>query len=156
MTMCQVRTNLGMTHEARKEKQNKVPTLYVHMKTFTAQLRTSCQVQPGRHESSGFPTRSRNARKARFQPDPQHQICALRRSTPLHSWHVMPSDLLFQLTRFCIGHFTTGNLERQLRETTCLSGAPSEARDTEKRACNHRTTREETTNKHSIVIHIKR
>ena len=93
--------------------------------------------------------------KARFQPDPQHQICALRRSTLLHSWHGMPSDLLFQLTRFCIGHFTTGILERQLRETTCLSGAPTQTRDTEKRACNRRTTREETTNKHSIVIHIK-
>ena len=48
----------------------------------------------------------------------------------------LSSDLLYQLTRFCIGHLTTVNLERKLRETTCLSGAPTQTRDTEKQPQN--------------------
>ena len=68
----------------------------------------------------------------------------------------LPINLLFRLTRFCIGHFTTVNLERKLRETTCLSGAPTQTGDTEKRACNRRTTREDTTEKYSIVTHIRK
>ena len=72
-----------------------------------------------------------------------------------HGTGCLPIDMLFQLTRFCIGHSTTVNLERKLRETTCVSGTPTQTRDTEKRACNRRTTREDTTDKYSIVIHIR-
>ena len=87
----------------------------------------------------------------RFRPGQQHQICALRRSTLLHSWHGMPPiDSLLHWTL----HDSESREKNFGKQRACLEHQHRQERQRGTRATAEQT-REDTTNKYSIAIHIR-
>ena len=126
-------TTLGMTHEARKEKQTKVTDSSLHAYQKNIHISTE-QELPGPTWSTPREFQVSNLVRNTRQPGSD----LVRNTRDSHFAEVrcttcgtgcLPIDSLFQLTHFCVGM----NLERKHQEITRVSGAPTQTRDTEAR-----------------------